>query len=58
MAHSPQQIADYHAKLDHFAELLSRGLSIPQIRERMGIPNGSAQKLMLAIRTQLGWQAQ
>lgn len=44
--------------LDHFAELLSRGLTMPQIRGRMGLSNGAAQGLMRRLREGLGWQAQ
>lgn len=43
---------------DRFAELLSQGLTIPEIRERMGITNNSAQSFMRHIRKGLGWQAQ
>jgi len=39
---------------DQFAEYLSRGLDIPTIRARMGIPNGTAQRIMGDIRKDLG----
>lgn len=42
---------------NRFAQLLSEGLSIPQIRERMGLSNGTAQKIMRSIRKDLGPQA-
>lgn len=58
MAHSAQNIADYEAKLDRFAELLSLDIPIPQICERMGIPKGSAYRLTMDLRRRLGWQAQ
>jgi hypothetical protein len=40
MPHSPQQQADYTTKLDHFAELLSLDIPIPDIRQRMGLTKG------------------
>lgn len=43
--------------LERFAELLAEDLPIPVIRERMGITNGHAQKLMCRIRKDLGTQA-
>lgn len=58
MAHSAQNIADYEAKLDRFAELMSLDIPIPQICERMGIPRGSAYRLLMDLRRRLGWQAQ
>lgn len=45
------------APIDRFAELLSIGLTVPEIRERMGITNNSAQSFMRRIRQGLGWQA-
>lgn len=45
------------AQRDHFAELLSRGMEIPVIRERMGLTNRRAQQIMLRIRKDLGPQA-
>lgn len=39
---------------DKFAELLSRDLTTVQIRQRMGISNGAAQRLMCEIRNDLG----
>lgn len=58
MPQSAQQKADSKGQLDHFAELLSRGIDIPDIRQRMGLTNGRAQQLMMKIRTDLGRQAQ
>ena len=57
MPRSPQQIAEYRAKLDKFAELLSLDLDMLTIRERMGLTNGRAQAMMCQIRSELGWQA-
>lgn len=58
MPQSPQQKADSKAQLDHFADLLSCGMDIPDIRQRMGLTNGRAQQLMMKIRADLGRQAQ
>ena len=52
-----QQI-EHERKLDHFAELLSLDLSIPIIRQRMGISIGGAHRLMTVLRDKYGWQAQ
>lgn len=57
MPHSPQQQVAYAAKLDRFCELLSLDIPIPIIRERMGIPKGSAYRMMMDLRRKLGWQA-
>lgn len=40
-----------------FAELLAEGVSIPLIRQRMGMSEGAAQSMMTRIKTRLGWQA-
>ena len=45
-------------RLDHFAELLSRDIPIPQIAERMGIGRGAAHALLKKLRDRLGDQAQ
>lgn len=41
---------------DTFAELLSEGLTILQVRKRMGLTDGAAQVHMNKIRAGLGWQ--
>jgi hypothetical protein len=58
MPHSPQRQADYSAKLDRFAELLSLDIPIPDIRQRMGLTKGNAYKLIADLRAKYGWQAQ
>jgi hypothetical protein len=57
MAQSSQQSVDYAARLDRFAELLSLGISIPAIRERMGLKQALAYKMLDDLRRRLGWQA-
>jgi len=57
MPRSPQQIADYAAKMDKFAELLSLDLPIPVIADRMCIPSGSAYVLLGQLRAKYGWQS-
>jgi hypothetical protein len=57
MARSPEQIADYHAKLDHFAELLSLDIPVWLIGQRMGLSRGNAYKLVADLRAKYGWQA-
>lgn len=42
---------------DRFAELLSQGLTMVEIRERMGLSNSAAQGLMRRLRAKLGPQA-
>ena len=42
---------------DQFAELLSQGLDMVTIRERMNLTNGAAQGFMTRIRKSLGPQA-
>lgn len=42
---------------DQFAEYLSQGWTIPQIREAMDLTNGAAQGLMTRICRKLGEQA-
>ena len=58
MPRSPEQIAEYAAKLDHFAELLSRDTPMPTIAYRMGIGRGAAHRLLGELRAKFGWQAQ
>ena len=58
MPRSATQAADYAARLDHFAELLSQDIPLPTIRQRLGLTNSAAQGLMLRLRKSLGWQAQ
>lgn len=58
MPRSAQQIADHEARLDRFAELLSLGIPIPAICQRMGIGKGAGYALLMKLREQLGWQAQ
>jgi D-serine dehydratase len=58
MPQSPQQIADAHAKLDRFAELLSLNLSTPEIAERMGIQRTRASQMLGVLKKKYGWQAQ
>ena len=58
MAKSEQQLAKSVETLDRFAELLSRGIEIPDICQRMGIPRGSGYALMMKLRQKYGWQAQ
>lgn len=55
MKHNPNPPGS--ARQDQFAEYLSRGMSIAQIREKMNLTVGAAQGLMLRIRTNLGDQA-
>lgn len=45
------------SRADRFAEYLSRGYSIPEIRQFMNLTNGAAQGLMTRIRKGLGEQA-
>lgn len=45
-------------RTERFAELLSRGFTIPEIRQRMGLSNGAAQGIMSRIRASLGPQAE
>ncbi len=42
---------------DQFAEMLSQGLEISIIRQRMGLSRGAAQGMMTRIRDNLGAQA-
>lgn len=42
---------------DQFAEYLSHGYTIPQIRRLMDLSKGAAQGLMTRIRAKLGEQA-
>lgn len=42
---------------DQFAEFLSQGLDMLQVRARMGLSNSQAQGLMTRIRRKLGEQA-
>lgn len=44
-------------KIDQFAEHLANGLTLPQIREEMGLNNNQAQSFMARIRKALGTQA-
>lgn len=46
------------SRQDQFAELLSQGQTIPQIRQRMRLTRGQAAGLFSRIRRKLGWQAQ
>lgn len=57
MARSQQQIADYEARLERFAELLSEDIPLAEIAERMGIRTARASQLLMTIRAGLGWQA-
>lgn len=45
------------SKQDQFAELLSEGLDMVAIRQRMNLTNAAAQGLMTRIRRKLGPQA-
>lgn len=45
------------ARLDQFAELLSRDIPIPAICQRMGIGRGAGYALLTKLRTRLGVQA-
>jgi len=45
------------SRQDQFAELLSQGLSLVQIRERMRLTKGQASGYFRRIRDKLGWQA-
>ena len=58
MPRSTQQISDYEARLDRFAELLSLDIPIPEIRQRMGLGKGHAYNLLGKLRAKFGWQAQ
>lgn len=58
MPRSAQQIADSKATLDRIAELLSQDIPLRDIAERMGIRRARASQLLIAIREQLGRQAQ
>lgn len=44
-------------RIDQFAEHLANGLTIPQIRDVMGLNNNQAQGFMNRIRKALGSQA-
>jgi hypothetical protein len=44
-------------RADLFAELLSRGWTIPEIRAEMHLTKGAAQGIMTRIRAALGAQA-
>lgn len=48
----------YRERENHFADLLAEGLSMPQIKERMGLSHGGAHGMLGRIRAKLGWQAQ
>jgi DNA-binding NarL/FixJ family response regulator len=43
---------------DRVAELMSQGLDTVQIRTRLGMSNGTIQRVISEIRKDLGWQAQ
>ena len=58
MPRSPQQIADYAAKMDRFAELLSLDLTTPEIAERMGMKRPRASQMLGILRAKYGWQAE
>lgn len=58
MPRSPQQIADYAARLDRFAELLSLDVPMPQIAQRLGASRGGAHRMLGELRRKYGWQAQ
>ena len=45
------------ARINEFAELLSRGFEISEIRARMSLNNNQAQSTMTRIRNELGAQA-
>lgn len=57
MPQSPKQTAAFNERLDHFAELLSQGIEIPEIRQRMGLSRNHPYHLLDALRAKLGWQA-
>lgn len=45
------------ARLDHFAELLSQGLELGVIAERLNIRTPRASQLLMKLRQRLGPQA-
>lgn len=45
-------------KKDRFAHLLSEGLPIPVICERMGMTRNSGYSMLAKLKKDLGWQAQ
>jgi DNA-binding transcriptional regulator LsrR (DeoR family) len=53
---SPQQIQAEHT-LNRFAELLSQGLELREVAERMGIRTPRASQLLMKLRERLGPQA-
>lgn len=57
MPRSFQQMEAHEAKLDRFADLLSRDIPIPRIAESMSIGRGAAHILLRIIRDRLGPQA-
>lgn len=58
MPRSPQQIADYAAKMDRFAELVSLNLPLTAVAERLCITKGAACRMMCELRAKYGWQAE
>ena len=57
MARAYNQMAEYRARLDHFAELLSLDIPLQDIGERMGLRRAAPYKMLSAIRRELGDQA-
>jgi hypothetical protein len=50
--------ADPAERFEHFCELLSLDISLPQIRERLGVTKGCTGAMMRKLRNKYGWQAQ
>jgi DNA-binding IclR family transcriptional regulator len=48
---------DAAARLDHFAELLSQDIPVPQIAERLGIGKGAAYALKMKLERMYGGPA-
>lgn len=48
----------YVDRFDHFAELLSLDIPMPEIGRRLGMTRGGTGNMLRKLRDKYGWQAQ